>query len=602
MLKKTFSLLVAFVLALSIGLPGGSNVAMAQVASGSGTAASKPVLTDDGISITYHYSGGKLTSYQVDDYLNNTGASGSVTINISLAYSDGTQALKKSKTFNVKKGKKYHVFCNAGFSKASEIVKQKSFITITSPSLKQSNRYEFDKTLLISIGDINVEEMTNNSDLSDFKVYSGNQPLKLEDQGKNKYGAYVDANVGSVAIAAVAEDADAVVAVNGQRVGTGAKKVVALKSGENEITIKVTAPDKTTYTIITVKIVRSSSASVKKWTKSFAYVAGLVAGKSNELYATAGDGRNSWLLSIAANGSEKKLYSVSGELRKPVVGQDGSIYIWSDSKLIALTASGKAKWTYDAKSTIRDVRVGTDNTVYLGIMAGYTDVKLCALNPAGKALWSFNTGSMYTDIYTGPEGMFYYTTRDDTKQDEGYMLNDLNAGRSKKWALNTGGSVNGMTFTENGQMLVSLSCKKLMTIDTKTGTKISEITVDAIPGRLAAGTDGTIYVTAAGVKELGKDEDGYMRISEYGLLIAFNQDGGKKWDLNLGAKIYGLSVAPNGMLYVTSDDHMIIRVDPSGVKKQEYMMAGYSTEDPVITPDGSVYSKDSENKIYSFGK
>ncbi len=502
MLRKTFCMLVALALTFSIGIPGDCSIAAAQGTTAQGTsaqgnaagsAASKPVLSGEGISITYHYFGGKLTSYQADDYLNNTGASGSVTINVSLSYSDGTQALKKTKTFNVKKGKKYHISCNTSFSRASEIVKQKSYITITSPGMKQADRYEFEKTLLISLGDINVEEMTNNSDLSDFKVYSGNQPLKLEDQGKNKYGTYVDASVSSVTISAAAEDADAVVTVNGQRIGSGAKKIVALKSGENEINIKVTAPDKTTYTIITVKIVRSSSASVKKWTKSYAYAAGLVSGKSNEIYAAAGDGRNSYLLSIAPNGSEKKLYTVSGELRKPVVGPDGSIYIWSDSKLIALAATGKAKWTYDAKSTIRDVRVGTDNTVYLGIMAGYTDVKLCALNSAGKPLWSFNTGSMYTDIYIGPDDMFYYTTRDETKQDEGHMLNALNAGRSKKWGLNIGGSVNGMTFDKNGQMTVSLSCKKLVTIDTKTGTKISEITTGAIPGRLATGIDGTVY-------------------------------------------------------------------------------------------------------------
>jgi sugar lactone lactonase YvrE len=236
------------------------------------------------------------------------------------------------------------------------------------------------------------------------------------------------------------------------------------------------------------------------------------------------------------------------------------------------------------------------------IPVGYTDRKICALSSAGKKLWEANTGYAGSDIYPGPNGDCYYTYRDETKPDSTQVLYALKSDGSKKWELNTGGYIKDITFDKDGLMLISLSTKKIIYIDPKDGSKKSEIACDAVPGKLVIGADGTIYTAATGVKELGKDNDGYMRISEYGLLLAYTSDGTKKWELNFGASLFGLNMTPDGMLVASSDNHVIVKVDTSGVKKQEYLMSGYSTADPTIGSDGSIYAFDSENKIYSFGK
>lgn len=601
MLNKTFLIAMVLILAVSSVAMTGQNRVLAEGTSG---APSKPVLEGEGLNIAYNYSGGKLTGYNLNDYIRNTGATGQVMLTAAVEYSDGTKGASRTAVFTAQAGKQYHISFDVSFLSISGSEKQTSYVVLSSANMSDSgsDRYTFEKTLITSIGEIRVEEVKSNDKLADLKVYSGDTPLKLEQKVPGEYSAYVDASVASVKIAAVAEDADAAVYINDQLQKNGEKQQLELKNGSNEVSIKIVATDGVQNTVTILRIVKSASTSGNKWTRNYDYVSGIAAGKGDMLYAVTGKGGKYQVIALTAEGTEKILYTSGEKLSGPRVGSDGNIYVWTESKLIALNGEGKANWTYDAGSNINKISIASDSTVFLGIFAGYSDEKLAAISPAGKKLWEFNTGFLYTDIFTGPDNTYYYAVWDMQKQDDGYMLYSLEADGTRKWGIKISGSVKDCGFDGSGSLYASLSGKKLAVIDTKDGSVKANYSVDATPDQLALGTDGSIYVTAAGYKEKGKDNEGRTLISEYGLLYALNRDGTKKWEADLGETLCGLSIAPDGSLYVSSSGNMLCRVNTAGAKEQDYLTTGPSYADPVVMAGGTIIAAATENKIFAFSR
>jgi outer membrane protein assembly factor BamB len=543
---------------------------------------SKPILSGEGISITYNYSGGKLTGYNLNDYLKNNGASGNIKLKVAVKSSNGTEILSKTKTFAVKAGKKYHVSFDAGFLAGD--TREASYVIISSSNMDGSDQYELKKTLIVSIGDIKVEEVENNANMAKLEVYEGKQLLKLDGKGESNYAAYVGSDTASVDVAAAAEDPDAMVSINKTTARSSLKKTIALKKGENTVTVKVTAPDGTTSSTSVIKITRSSGIAAKKWVKSYSAVSGLAVDKSGVIYAGVSEDAKSYLLALNPDGTEKWRYSASSSVGTPAVGADGTIYAPCKTKIIAVTPEGKIRWQYDTDSDInKKIVVGKDKNIYFGVFAGYTDEQLFALKPDGKKLWTFKTGSVYSEFVVGEDGSVYYTTWDMQKGDNGYMLHALNADRSGKWEYAISGLPNDLITGKDGVLLLTLN-KTLLAVDAEKGTKKWEAAFDKSLNHAAVGSDGTIYAGSSGV------------------LYATDFNGSSKWETKLGEDLYGMRISSDGTVYISSADHKVYGVDVKGGKKQEFLMTGVSYYAPAISDDGSVYVSTDDNKIFAFGK
>lgn len=571
--------LLAVVLLASLCMP------QQALAGGTAPAASgtkKPVLQGEGINISYNYSGGKLTGYNLNDYLKNTGAAGSVQLKAEVKYSSGAKGISKTKTFTAKAGKTYHISFDAGFTPGD--LKGSSIITISSASMSGSDQYEIKKVFILSISDIKVEELKDNAKLAKMEVYEGKQLLKLDGKGQGSYAAYVDSGTASVDIAAAADDPDASVSINGQSAKSSLKKTIALKAGDNTVTIKVTAPDGETGTTSVIKISRSSGTAAKKWTKSYGSVSELAADKSGVVYAGVGEGAKSYLLALNPNGTEKWKYAASGQVGAPAVGTDGTIYAPCGNGIIAVNSAGKLKWKYDAGAIInKKIVVGKDNIIYFGVFAGYSDEKYCSVGPDGKKRWEFKTGSVYSEYAVGEDNTFFYSTWDEQKRDDGYALHALKPDRSEKWSCAVSGQIQKLAIGEEN-IVLGLTSKKLFAFDSDSGAKKWEAPFDSYLNSLAIGLDGTIYTGGSGV------------------LYATDSGGSRGWEAKLGEELYGMGVSPDGTIYVSSADHKIYAVDGKGAKKQEYLMTGISYFAPVILPDGSVCASTDDNKIFDFGK
>jgi hypothetical protein len=582
--QLAMTVVLAFVLLFTVCVQG--QAAAGGTAPAASKPAGKPVLTGEGINLVYHYSGSKITSYSMNDYLENTGATGSVEIKVSVKLSSGTAVLSKTKSFTAKAGKKYRISFDTGYNAGD--TKGTSYVTISSANMDGSHQYELKKTLITSVGDIKVEEVKNNADLAKVEAYAEKQLLRLDGLGEGNYVAYVDAQTTSVDIAVTAKDPDATVAINGQSAKSTLKKAIALKMGENTVTVKITAPDGETSRTFVIKISRSSSTAGKKWSNSYASVSELAADKSGVIYAGVSSGSANALLALNPDGTVKWKYAAPNKVSCPVVGPDGSIYAFCGTKIIALSPAGKLKWQYDAGTYLNQkIVVGKDNNLYFGVFAGYTDEKYCAVSPAGKKMWEFKTGSVYSLFTVGTDNTFYYTTWDMQKKDNGYMLHALKPDRSVKWESDTSGSASCLAFGGGQNLYLSMANGKLLAVDTRDGSKIWEVSSesnDKFLKQFVVGQDGTIYI-----------EGGAM-------LYAMDAGGLKRWETGFAEYLWGVSVSADNTVYVSSADHKIYAVDAKGARKKEFLTTGISVSAPVILPDGSVCASTDDNKIFGFGK
>lgn len=553
-----------------------------QAAAGKTAPQNKPMLTGEGINIVYNYSSGKLTGYNINDYLKNTGSTGSIKLEVEVSFSNGAKILSKTKTFTAKAGKKYHISFDAGFIGGD--TKGTSCITISSSGMDGSDQYEMKKTLITSISSIKVEEVADNAKAEKIEVYSGKQLLKLDGKGENKYAAYVGSETASLQVAVTAEDPDATVSINGKSAVSSLKRKITLKAGDNTVNIKVTSPDGTKSSTSVINITKSSGTAGKKWTKSYSTVSELALGSSGVIYAGVSVGSKSYLLALNSDGTVKWKYTASASVGTPAVGADGTVYAPCGTKLIAISSKGKLKWQYDTNTGInKKIVIGNDKNIYFGVFAGYTDEQLCALKPDGKKSWTLKTGSVYSEFVVGKDGSVYYTTWDMQKGDDGYMLHALKPDRSEKWSCAINGLPNDLIYGKDDSLFLSIN-QTLLAIDVVTGTKKWETKFDSSLNRLAISSDGTVYAGSEGV------------------LYAADANGTKLWETKVGEYLYGLRTDTGGIVYVSSSDHMVYAIDANGNKKQELLMTGISYYAPVIMDDGSVYASTDDNKIVAFGK
>lgn len=597
MFKKVITLLLAVMMSGSILIMDCRTEVYAQGApAASMSKASKPELTGDSLIGSYRYSGGKISGYCFSDYLKNTGSTGTVTIKVSLQF-DGTDYGSKTKTFNARAGKKYAVSIDAGLIAGGKSDKS-SVVTLSSANMKNAIQFEVKKTMISSLGEIKVEEINNNANLADLKVYSGKTPVVFDYNGAGS--AYVDMKTTVITVIASAEDPEASVTINGQAVRNGSSKVISLKAGNNEIKISVVSPDKKVVNTKVLSVVRASSAASNKWEKSYGYVNALESA-GPEVYAIVGDGGNS-CISIAPDGKTKKIFSTPEITRLLAVAKDGTFYTRSDTKLYALKPDGKLKWTYTQKD-ITNLTVGGDGTVYL-LAYGGAENKVIALSPAGKKLWETGTRNLSSLFSAGPDNLLLCSASEWNGSEENRRLCAFRADGTKVWEVPVKGDMYDLV-TGNDGLIYLAAYQKLLVIDPRGGNVKSEIPLDVNPQKILMAQDGTIYMAADGYgKKTPTEIDGreaFTMEDPFGSLRAYTKEGTIKWEIKSRESFFGIALDPSGGIVASSGDHKLIRVDSKGAKKKEHTLTFIPYLRPVLSSDGSLYYYD-EKKIISFGK
>ena len=77
-------------------------------------------------------------------------------------------------------------------------------------------------------------------------------------------------------------------------------------------------------------------------------------------------------------------------------------------------------------------------------------------------------------------------------------------------------------------------------------------------------------------------------------------DGTLKWVYPTGGEVSSSpAIAPNGTIYVGSNDHNLYAINPNGTKKWSYTTGNLVYSSPAIASDGTIYVGSANGKIYA---
>lgn len=274
-------------------------------------------------------------------------------------------------------------------------------------------------------------------------------------------------------------------------------------------------------------------------------------------------------------------FTTGGAINQPpVIGPDGTIYFGSsDGYLYAVyPISGVQKWRFQLGTDSPAAVIGADGTIYTRNQS-----TIYALNPSGTVKWFFdNVG--YVMLDTIPMTI---------TADETYLLipvYDSGLEVGNVWRLDI------------------VSDPKAISIIYHWYDKVFTP---------AIGSDGTVYITSdehelAALNPDGSakwefpvpyyttnspaiGQDGAIHFGAGTVLYAINQDGTKKWELNLYVGLQSPSIGPDGTIYIASSRYLHA-ISPDGTQKWEYYLS-WSWRNLSIDSDGVVYTIRGESGI-----
>ena len=237
-------------------------------------------------------------------------------------------------------------------------------------------------------------------------------------------------------------------------------------------------------------------------------------------------------------------YPIPSEIySSPVIGQDGTIYLPSESNgiIYALFPNGQLKWSYSTNGPLYgSCAIAKDGTIYVaGIIAeGESGIGIVyALNPDGTIKWTFGAfpinGLTVASPAIGPDGTIYIASLDN-------YLYAINPDGTLKWTSTVAG---------NSYYLVSP----------------------------AIGQDGTIYVGSV---------DGFR---------AFNPvDGTVLWNIGIGV-FSSPAIGPDGSIYISDVfSQFFKKMDQNGTVIWSVPMSIYApgfpqVPSPAVDANGIIY-------------
>jgi outer membrane protein assembly factor BamB len=132
---------------------------------------------------------------------------------------------------------------------------------------------------------------------------------------------------------------------------------------------------------------------------------------------------NGGVYALSSAGQQTWFFPTGDYVFAPAIGQDGTIYAGSSTRLYAINPDGSQKWAFDALSGVFSPVIGADGTIYI---TAEEDGVIYALNQDGTEKWNFlaqdvvpvglTIGQSGT-IYAGAEnGRFYAINPDGTEK------------------------------------------------------------------------------------------------------------------------------------------------------------------------------------------
>jgi outer membrane protein assembly factor BamB len=271
---------------------------------------------------------------------------------------------------------------------------------------------------------------------------------------------------------------------------------------------------------------------------------------------------------------------------KPVVGEDGTVYIGSKSgKLYALEPSGEILW----EVTLPEKPVGApaldvDGNLYVVDEEG----GLSTLTPGGEILWRFQTeeGSALSGPVISPDGVLFY----------------LVGTYSKGFIQAVSASGKGLWLTELQEQLL----KHMLDIspagdfvfyhdevfDASDGSRM-EFDLSFAVDKFFGGEDGKTYLWAGGTVVEWRYIDSKFEMTEERVLSSIEYPG-------------GVGVTPEGVVWLeggnavfwfTKDGKALAAVDFSEVSWESYQSFWFGSLFPSIDRDYTVYACGSYNYV-----
>jgi outer membrane protein assembly factor BamB len=285
------------------------------------------------------------------------------------------------------------------------------------------------------------------------------------------------------------------------------------------------------------------------------------------------DAQNTCLSQFDAGGNpgdEKWKFEISNPLYiyTPIINRDGIIFLTSDgSGLYAIDSSGSLKWHQDLEGFKENQpTLGPDGTIYVATMQ-----KLSSFYPNGTLRWRLDSDKDFCGTLTiAPNGTIYAGTL------EGYIY-ALNPDGVIQWTYFIGNSILSLSLDETGHIYTAPYLSPYLYRFNPDGSLswMIKLPSDSLDSPLI-GPDGTLFLSA------------------WSNLLAINQNGTIKWQVN--TQYWGESpvLAPDGgIIYSPATNGKIINLDPDTGRINWQYDTGYQIcylkSRPVVSRDGIIF-------------
>lgn len=197
-----------------------------------------------------------------------------------------------------------------------------------------------------------IREASSNANLSNLIISQGKLSPAF-DATVTSYNASVDYSVGSIDITSTVEDYNAILTVNGNAVTSGNTFIVALNTGNNTVTIQVTAQNGSTKTY-TINITRLQNPNLSNLTISAGTLTPVFDTNQTQYNATVDYSSSTIQVTPTAIGNPQGI-TVAGTNATNGSATTVPLSVGSNTILIVTTMTDGATQTYSIKVTRNDI-------------------------------------------------------------------------------------------------------------------------------------------------------------------------------------------------------------------------------------------------------
>jgi outer membrane protein assembly factor BamB len=287
------------------------------------------------------------------------------------------------------------------------------------------------------------------------------------------------------------------------------------------------------------------------------------------------------------NGSSQVITQVGTGVRgSPAIGQDGTLYVYSFTRVYAFNTAGTSLWVSPSIGTSDGSVVINNTMVYIANSAG---IVFAIRMSDGSIYWQYDTlGTIAGSVALASNGTLYVGSS--------YNLVALNPDGSLLWNTTFGNVTSGNMQTpsvgNDGYIYIGTDTGTLFKIDPVSAAHdwhtLLGIPVQGIP---AIGSDGTIYIPT---------------YDSTGTIFAELPNGTNKWTTSLGASIYGsVILGSDDTLYVVTytPPSIVYALSPvDGSQKWSYTLTTSITPitgTPILGKDGTLYIGNNSGRLYA---